>query len=297
MFYIFDVKDTLEICLTPLILTLNHLIPVNIIIFSGDGGDCQGGSSNNWVKQMQQSYYCHDNYTIVKTENEVLKEKVDVLFKLGRSYINNVKNSQKEAGTKSSIDKDEDIQVVEEDDTDNIENLEAWTKNKMRGFKRVNPSAPPKPGPAASHTAPPQKPPSTNTSAPGTTNSSEKETLKTPAHNSYPEDENRYKGRYCHYFVNTGKCNYEDKTGIKCRFEHKIAPMCNFGLSCSRPKCMFSHPKVNGNGNNPFLGNMRGLNPLMNPWQMINPWITPQQNQFQNQPWNAQGYQGNANSQ
>ena len=30
-----------------MIPTLNHLISVHIIIFLGDGGDCQGGSSNN----------------------------------------------------------------------------------------------------------------------------------------------------------------------------------------------------------------------------------------------------------
>ena len=36
-----------------------------------------------------------DNYRKVKTENEVLKEKVDVLFKLGRSYINKSKQSTK----------------------------------------------------------------------------------------------------------------------------------------------------------------------------------------------------------
>ena len=44
------------------------------------------------------SIYCEaaqDNYRKVKTENEVLKEKVDVLFKLGRSYINKSKQSTK----------------------------------------------------------------------------------------------------------------------------------------------------------------------------------------------------------
>ena len=37
----------------------------------------------------------NDNYTVLKAENEVLKEKVDILFKLGRSYLdrNNAANN------------------------------------------------------------------------------------------------------------------------------------------------------------------------------------------------------------
>ena len=35
-----------------------------------------------------------------------------------------------------NIDQAEDIKVIEEDD---MESLQAWTKNKLRGFKRVDP--------------------------------------------------------------------------------------------------------------------------------------------------------------
>ena len=59
----------------------------------------------------------NDNYVVVKAENEVLKEKVDVLFKLGRSYLNNnakMKNTDKtEQEIRSSEDtEDNDVQEV-----------------------------------------------------------------------------------------------------------------------------------------------------------------------------------------
>ena len=91
-------------------------------------------------------------------------------------------------------------------------------------------------------------------------------------------DENIYKGRYCHYYVNMGNCNFKERTGVKCKYEHKQAPMCNQGTSCTRSKCMYSHPKTPGNRNqNNFLGQM------INPWTMINPWMNQSPN-----PWNVQ---------
>ena len=75
--------------------------------------------------------------------NEVLKEKVDILFKLGRSYIDNAnRNTSKPGNEKTEPENpnhDDNIEVVEviEDDPTNIESLQGWTKMKMRGFKRV----------------------------------------------------------------------------------------------------------------------------------------------------------------
>ena len=101
-------------------------------------------------------------------------------------------------------------------------------------------------------------------------------------------------GKYCHYFANYGKCNYEERTGEKCKFDHNQAPMCNSGINCSRFKCMFSHPRNSGspgNGNGNFLEQGK-MNPWMNPWSMMSPWMTQPQNQFVN-PWNANLRQGN----
>ena len=86
------------------------------------------------------------------------------------------------------------------------------------------------------------------------------------------------KRRYCHFFVNNGKCNYEEKTGSKCKFLHEKAPMCNAGIRCSRQRCMYSHPKMNTIQN--FLAGPMKNHPgdsVPIPWQMINwnPWNTP----------------------
>ena len=74
------------------------------------------------VNQVKSEYeakliLANDNFTVIKAENEVLKEKVDVLFKLGRSYLNNMQKPKEDSKTK----------------------VQAWTRNKMRGFKRVDP--------------------------------------------------------------------------------------------------------------------------------------------------------------
>ena len=94
--------------------------------------------------------------------------------------------------------------------------------------------------------------------------------------------------QYCHYFVNQGKCLFEERTGEKCRFAHEQAPMCNNGFSCNRSKCMYNHPNIGGsrNMNMNFLDRTGGLQQNLNPWQMMSPWINPNQfQQFQNQ-WN-----------
>ena len=150
----------------------------------------------------------HDEYTRVKTENEVLKEKVDVLFKLGRSYINQKENiKDKPANKKAQTSKaDDDIEVMEESDIEN-ENLQAWTTNKMRGFRRTNPTA-------ASSTkapAPPSKSTPGNSASSNSTSSAK--APPTQPQNSPPEVEKStsaanssdlvYTGKYCHYFVNS----------------------------------------------------------------------------------------------
>ena len=61
-----------------------------------------------------------DNYTAIKAENEVLKERVDILFKLGRSYLNKTIIEDKKHQTE-----DDKIEVVEETEDENIiENLQ-----------------------------------------------------------------------------------------------------------------------------------------------------------------------------
>ena len=178
----------------------------------------------------------------------------------------------------------------------------------MRGFRRANPASNPVPKESSTNTnSKKHSKPTASTEAteddkakpkpPGSTRSPPPETNQQPDSdsNSSGSEHDAYKGKYCHYFVNKGRCNYEERSGLKCKFEHKVAPMCNFGISCSRIKCMFSHPKINGNsgnnGNTGFLGNSRSFPTMMNPWQMVNPWMTAPQGQFPPNPWISQGKQ------
>ena len=166
---------------------------------------------------------------------------------------------------------------------------------KMRGFKRVSPSVQPVMNLTTSTrqnagsqlkqkqsvlpaTSP--MPPSTSPSSPGPQPVTE-------------SPNNSIRGKYCHYFVNSGRCDLRKKLEKNKKFEHQQAPMCNFGINCPRPKCMFSHQNINGNRH--FLGNMRSMNNLM-PWQMINPWLPAPpyqlQSNYQDHIWNI-GKQNN----
>ena len=253
-----------------------------------------------------------DNYTVVKTENEVLKERVDILFKLGRSYLDRTATT-KNNEISGSIDnerneerQDDDVIEVIEESQDDIETLQGWAKSKMRGFKRSNPTsnATPKKTPKAKPNVnfsnnkkdePKSNQTNRDPSSPPNPDPDAILTAPEPASASpdVQTDHDQYQGRYCHYFVNKGRCNHEEMTGFRCKFEHKPAPMCSYGMNCSRPKCMYAHPKIANNGssigNRSFLGNRRGFPQMMNPWGvgMINPWMMPQQNQFPANPWNG----------
>ena len=53
--------------------------------------------------------------------------------------------------------------------------------------------------------------------------------------------------QYCHFFNNFGHCQFEEKTGRKCKFSHEKAPTCKFGTECNRKKCMYSHSQARKN--------------------------------------------------
>ena len=237
----------------------------------------------------------NDRFRAVKAENEELKEKVDILFKLGRSYINRKEtNGTEEKEEEGKSDTNRKSPGTDADDIETItieevteEDLKTWTKNKMRGFRRTGPSAPaakktnqeakgPKKTPdSESGTVPPPNPANSHTS---------KSTSEQEAKENQPQS-----GRpmYCHYFSNYGKCNFEERTGGKCRYEHKDAPICQSGMSCSRSKCMYKHPNMAGRRTS-FLDQTPGFPQHMNPWQKMNPWWMANQNQPQfPSPWNT----------
>ena len=82
---------------------------------------------------------------------------------------------------------------------------------------------------------------------------------------------------------NYGKCNFEEKTGNKCRFLHQMAPLCRNGINCNRLKCMYAHPKPSPS----FLNNA----PTLSPWQLCPPWMSPQLHQMLPSSWPQQQQQ------
>ena len=216
----------------------------------------------------------NDKFRTVKAENEELKEKVDVLFKLGRSYINRKEKNTDEIMKEQhkSADKIECVETVLIDQEDDISDLQEWTKHKLRGFKRSNPTAPPtqkqKDDPTSNKKKSPPTSKATSLQAP---------VPPAPAPATKPAAD-LYKGRYCHYFVNKGSCTFEERTGQKCKYEHTQAPMCKSGINCTRFKCMYSHPKhpaIQNHTRSNFLGQ------VWNPFPLMNPWMSPPQS-----PWN-----------
>ena len=203
----------------------------------------------------------NENYSAIKAENEALKEKIDILFKLGREYLN---------GKKVHGDMAEDeITEIHPDESDD---LQEWTSQKLRGFLR-------KKGPIENSSKNREISPKkglNEAKKPTVVSNREREREKA---SDVSHDNQRV--RFCHYYVNEGKCNFEKRTGERCKFEHKTAPACNFGSNCRRYKCMFSHPKV---PNQPFLGRNPHHLGQMN---MINPWFHPpvQNQRYYPNPW------------
>ena len=125
-------------------------------------------------------------------------------------------------------------------------------KNKIRGFRRVDPTKPPvnKKSDSKAPKSPTKTYPSAATNPlPNGPKPSHSNDVPNSAGNEI-DNSSVLKGQYCHYFVNKGYCRFEERTGTKCRFEHLQAPMCSFGTSCNRFKCMYSHPKVPSSQNN-----------------------------------------------
>ena len=211
-------------------------------------------------------------------EITALKEKNEVLYKLGKIYIDNHEASMKtnQPDTRKDADSSNSNEVTEVEVVTevqgNINNSnpntstsssrktigedETWKGQSQRGFKKNG-------------NKPPESTPVGRTESPSHLNT-------TDTQSGSKEQEVR-KARYCHYFVNFGKCSFEDKTGKKCKFIHETAPMCKEGTRCSRNKCMFTHPKP-GNAVG-FLSQLP--HHMMNPWAMISPWLTQPQNHLQ----------------
>ena len=90
-----------------------------------------------------------DDYARIVSQNEALKEKVEVLFKLGRSIIDNKNNSPDNHATAldSALNSDPSALATNENETDvnrvrlndNTVRDDTWTREKLRGFKKAKP--------------------------------------------------------------------------------------------------------------------------------------------------------------
>ena len=234
------------------------------------------------VNQVKSEYEAklitaNDKFSVIKAENETLKEKVDILFKLGKSYLEKNNNTNK---TNKSPEDPDIIEVLEDDEVEKTtkDDLMKLAKNKLSGFRKGNPAT--------------QSVPNIKTKIPeqiGKNNT--KTNTKTKHPDKDEEEKQKTKDNYCHYFVNWGRCSFEQRTGEKCKFDHKKAPDCKFGSGCKRTKCQYFHRKTQ-----PFLGMHQMQPPWKNPWKVpqtipqtwqnqgrnrhipawqINPWATP----------------------
>ena len=183
--------------------------------------------------------------------------------------------------TKNNVEEEEPIETVTIEDDVN-EDLLKWTTNKLRGFKRSNPTTPPvnkanlkPPVTKEKKTPPPSSAPTPSAVSP-TSSSSPSSPAENRENVTYRNPTERT--LYCHYFSNYGRCNFEERTGTACKFEHNGAPMCQSGLACQRNKCMYKHPNMDGRSmTNPFLEQNKSFSQGFNPWQMemMNPWMNP----------------------
>jgi hypothetical protein len=64
---------------------------------------------------------------------------------------------------------------------------------------------------------------------------------------------------YFHYWNNGGSCNFEERTGRPCKFEHTQAPRCIFDGNCNRKACMFSLKNQNTDDDIFFREQVKGI--------------------------------------
>ena len=94
-----------------------------------------------------------EDYARVVAQNEILTERNEVLFKLGKRYIENkVQPSNSVVSIDTNNTTDTDVIEVHKAAVETADTC-AWTQNKLRGFKRQNISSNDNPDPTAAVTS------------------------------------------------------------------------------------------------------------------------------------------------
>ena len=229
----------------------------------------------------------NEDYSRILAQNEILEEKLDTLYKLSKSYFegNCTQNKNVVAATQvNSESEDPEVEIIETTADISIPATKvAWTKDKLRGFKKKS---------------------SVNERLQEIAGTKEVNSERDEANirsnilnnKNEASDESEspviHRVKPCYYFSNTGSCRYEERTGLKCKFAHVTSdqqtssriPVCQLGINCTRPNCMRSHPRIRSNwsegSRRPFLEPIQNGATFLNPWQAqyaMNPWMIPQE--------------------
>ena len=220
----------------------------------------------------------------VKNELEHSKENNDLLKKMGKIIVEkfeirnkpDVQTVPPKTKAKVAQHSDDSIEVIESEqvtiedveDEDGEQFTEQIVANKLRGFRRTDPSKP------AEQQKSSLKKSVSFASVTANGSATSRSPLETPKNSKQTS-----RILYRHFFNNTGACVH----GNECKFSHSRAPICRYDMHCNKQKCMFQHPQRNS-----FLGSRPtsfSPPPPMSPW----PWMFPQMdpNMFPPQ-WNNQ---------
>ena len=223
----------------------------------------------------------NQKFSSAYADNVVLKERNDILFKMSKSYLDKfekeVDSSKKPTNNQTGVISHLEALVVERE-PEVVEVTQIPSESLITaGIERPNNNV-------SVYSSIPFSLPSNINNVPKKTNQehvTEGQSVNIHLNNNEPSHErNETSNRFCHFFVNYRRCNYEERTGRKCKFIHKAAPLCRNGTNCQRQKCMYSHPQTQGQKG--FLTNQMSM---MNPWQMLPPWIHQPQPQQLTHPW------------
>ena len=170
-----------------------------------------------------------EDYTRIFSQNEVLKERNDILYKLGKGYTEHINERDHNNAHRVHFDIDNNEQsnnpeIIEIDNTENEANdRQGWTHEKLRGFKRKQSTINSNVDQTTHVNPPPASSNGNNRTNDQQLNERELNQDNVGNQNNGNSDANRNNsGRLCHYFSNTGWCRYEERTGRKCNFIHEV---------------------------------------------------------------------------